>query len=122
MKMATDPNIVLTVQHLWKQFFFKTALHDLSFEVQRGHLVGVLGENGSGKTTLLRMLAGVLLPSSGKIELDGVRSSHRMRAMTAYLPDVDPYYSHWTIQELMRFLSVFIPNGIFKNQEGSWIF
>ena len=46
-------------------------LKDVSLEVQRGELVGVLGPNGSGKTTLLKVLAGTLTPESGSVFLDG---------------------------------------------------
>lgn len=47
-------------------------LDDVSFEVRRGTIVGLLGPNGSGKTTLLRLLSGVLTPSAGRVSLDGV--------------------------------------------------
>ena len=46
-------------------------LHDVSFEVERGTIVGVLGPNGSGKTTLVRIIAGMLRPDSGRVLLDG---------------------------------------------------
>jgi len=46
-------------------------LHDVSFEVERGTIVGVLGPNGSGKTTLVRIMAGMLRPDSGQVLLDG---------------------------------------------------
>lgn len=47
-------------------------LHDVSFDVDRGTMVGVLGPNGSGKTTLVRIIAGMLRPDSGRVLLDGV--------------------------------------------------
>jgi ABC-type polysaccharide/polyol phosphate transport system ATPase subunit len=47
------------------------ALHDLTFEVRRGETFCIVGENGSGKSTLLQMVAGILQPSSGTIEVDG---------------------------------------------------
>ncbi len=47
------------------------ALHDLSFEVQRGEFVCMVGPSGGGKSTLLRIIAGLLKPSSGRIELEG---------------------------------------------------
>ena len=48
------------------------AVRDLTLEIQSGEIFGLLGPNGAGKSTLLNMLAGVLAPSSGVIELDGV--------------------------------------------------
>ena len=48
------------------------AVRDLTLEIKSGEIFGLLGPNGAGKSTLLNMLAGVLAPSSGTIELDGV--------------------------------------------------
>ncbi|MFL1676648.1 ABC transporter ATP-binding protein [Paenibacillus dendritiformis] len=55
-----------------KKFF---ALDNVSFEVKRGETVGIIGKNGSGKSTLLKMVAGVLTPSSGSIEVEGKLSA-----------------------------------------------
>ena len=47
------------------------ALHDVSFEVERGETFCIVGENGSGKSTLLQMVAGILAPSSGEVAVNG---------------------------------------------------
>ena len=51
---------------------FRTLISDMNFEIKVGDRVGLLGQNGAGKTTLLRLLAGVLVPSSGSLEVHGV--------------------------------------------------
>ena len=51
---------------------YLTAVDDLSFELKKGEIYGLLGPNGAGKTTTLRMLAIILTPTSGKIEVDGL--------------------------------------------------
>ena len=47
------------------------ALRDVSFAVEPGHAIGLIGRNGSGKTTLLRLLSGIIKPSSGRVEVGG---------------------------------------------------
>jgi homopolymeric O-antigen transport system ATP-binding protein len=51
---------------------FKPLLHDMSFGFRAGDRVGLIGQNGAGKTTLLRLLAGVLVPSAGRLDISGV--------------------------------------------------
>ena len=51
--------------------FEKTALHDVSLEFADGEFIGVIGHTGSGKSTLIQMLNGLLLPTSGKITVNG---------------------------------------------------
>ena len=63
----------IEVRHLSKQFGTVEAVSDVSFSVREGELLGLLGPSGSGKTTVLRMIAGLEVPSSGDIFIDGVR-------------------------------------------------
>jgi len=49
-----------------------TAVDQVSFEIGRGEIVGLLGHNGAGKTTIMKMLTGYLEPTNGSIEIDGL--------------------------------------------------
>jgi len=62
---------MLAVQSLTRSFGGVTAVSDVSFEVQKGHVHAVIGPNGAGKTTLFNLITGVYVPSSGKVLLDG---------------------------------------------------
>jgi branched-chain amino acid transport system ATP-binding protein len=62
---------LLSVRGLGKRFGGLTALHDVSFDVEAGRIVGVMGANGAGKTTLFALIAGNLRPSAGQIEFEG---------------------------------------------------
>jgi len=61
----------ITIEGLTKRFGEVVAVHDLSFEVDQGTVVGFLGPNGAGKTTTLRMLLGLVTPTSGTARIDG---------------------------------------------------
>ena len=63
---------MINVQHLVKRFGYKTVLHDLFFQVERGEFVAILGPNGAGKTTFLRILASLSRPNLGKVQLSGL--------------------------------------------------
>ena len=62
---------MLRVENLTKKFKKVTAVDNVSFEVNPGEIIGLLGENGAGKTTTLRMLATMLKPTSGNATIDG---------------------------------------------------
>jgi ABC-2 type transport system ATP-binding protein len=73
----------IRVSHLTKKFANVVAVNDISFEVQAGTITALLGGNGAGKTTTISMLLGLLLPSSGAIEIlgeDMVRARHSVLA------------------------------------------
>jgi ABC-2 type transport system ATP-binding protein len=73
-----------------KRYGGKEGLHGVSLELPQGQAVGLLGLNGAGKTTLLKLLAGLLLPSQGRVEVLGGRP-RAMRSCVAYLSDAETY-------------------------------
>jgi ABC-2 type transport system ATP-binding protein len=68
---------VLRALNLTRRFGERTAVADVSFEIQRGEVFGLLGPNGAGKTTTLRMLGGLILPTTGSVSLDGAPMNRR---------------------------------------------
>jgi phosphonate transport system ATP-binding protein len=62
---------MLTLEHISRRFGAKTAVSDVSFQVQPGAFVGVIGRSGAGKSTLMRMINRLIDPSSGRIVFDG---------------------------------------------------
>jgi len=66
---------VLISEHLTRVFDQRVAVRDVSLSVNRGEIVTLLGPNGAGKTTTMRMLAGLILPTAGRISIDGVELS-----------------------------------------------
>ena len=56
---------MIKVENLYKSFQGKTVLHDISFDVQKGEVLGFLGPNGAGKSTTMRIITGFLEPDAG---------------------------------------------------------
>ena len=63
--------LLLDVQHVTFGYGNRPLLYDVSLQVQKGEMVGLLGPNGSGKTTLLRLMSGLFSPQQGKVLLEG---------------------------------------------------
>ena len=84
------------------------AVRDLSLEIRSGEIFGLLGPNGAGKSTLLNMLAGVLAPSSGTIELDGVNVATDPLAAKrnlCYVSDSPDHLLRLKGHEFLRFIA-----------------
>ncbi len=68
-----DPHPLLLIEHVSKLYGSVEALVDVSFELQHGEVVGLVGDNGAGKSTLVKCIAGVIQPSDGAIHVSGTR-------------------------------------------------
>lgn len=99
---------MIEIRHLTKRYGAFTAVDDISLTVSRGEIYGFLGPNGAGKTTTIRILAGLSLPSSGEVRIDGIDISSdglRAKAMTGYIPDRPYLYEKLTGRELLQFVA-----------------
>ena len=85
----------------------KVALNDLSFSIEAGKIVGLLGPNGSGKTTLIKISAGLLTPTSGEVLIDGKKIGVETKKIVSYLPE-RTYLNNWmTIKQIINYFSDF---------------
>ncbi len=99
---------MLVAKHLTKVFGEFRAVEDVSFEVQQGQCIGLLGLNGAGKTTLLRMLACLLSPTSGTALVDGAdvgEDGLKVRERIGFLPEVPPLYGEMSVGRFLAFVA-----------------
>ncbi len=97
---------MISVQHLVKRYGSKVAVDDLSFEVDKGEVVGFLGPNGAGKSTTLRVIAGFLGMTSGSVKVAGFdinKESFEARQKIGYMPEAVPLYPEMRVIEYLRF-------------------
>ncbi len=78
---------IITVSSLNKSYGSKKVLEDVSFEIEEGAIVGLLGPNGCGKTTLIKILTGLIKDHTGTVRIDNEEPGPYTKSIVAYLPD-----------------------------------
>ena len=98
---------MIEVQHLTKRYGRVTAVHDVSFRVERGEILGFLGPNGAGKTTTMRILTGYMPATEGKAIVAGFDVFDQpieAKRRTGYLPETPPLYPDMSVSEYLDFV------------------
>jgi ABC-2 type transport system ATP-binding protein len=94
---------VLTASRLSRRFGERLALDDVSFTLEPGEIFALLGPNGAGKTTTLRILAGLIAPTTGSVEIDGQRmgpqSAPQLRARIGFLTEAPGLWDRLTVRD-----------------------
>lgn len=102
----------IRIENFTKRYGKITAVDNLSIDVPKGSIFGLLGQNGAGKTTTIRTMLNLLQPTEGSIEilgLDSVRESLEVRKRIGYLPEEPTYYTWMTVDEIIGFNAAFYP-------------
>jgi ABC-2 type transport system ATP-binding protein len=97
---------MIEVRRLCRSYGDLKAVDDVSFSIDHGEIVGLLGHNGAGKTTIMKMITGFLEPSSGWIRVDGDDIATRRRAVQrqlGYLPENCPLYTDITVVDHLEY-------------------
>lgn len=98
---------MITVEHLTKHYGDFTAVSDLSFEIEEGHVYGFLGPNGAGKSTTMNIMTGCLSATAGHIRIDGhdiFEEPDQAKRLMGYLPEQPPLYMNETPLEYLKFV------------------
>lgn len=97
---------MIEVRKLTRTFGSKKAVDNISFEVNKGDILGFLGPNGAGKSTTMRMLTGYLTPTRGEALIGGfniTKDPLEVKSRIGYLSEVSPLYSEMTVSEFIGF-------------------
>lgn len=98
----------ISLEAVSKQYGPKTIVHDLSFHVDKGEIVGFLGPNGAGKTTTMRMIAGVSAATTGRVSVAGydmATQNQDAAQKIGYLPEHPPLYDTLEIGQYLGFIA-----------------
>ena len=98
---------ILECKNLTKGYGHVTALEDVSFSIEPGRIVGLLGPNGSGKTTLIKLANGLLTPTSGELTICNADPGKETHAIVSYLPERTSIPLWMTASQLLDFYQDF---------------
>ena len=112
---------MIEVQNITKNYGPFQALKDISFQVDKGQIVGFLGPNGAGKTTTMRILTCFMPASSGRVTIAGYdvfKESKEVRKRIGYLPENVPLYPEMTVTKYLKYMAKIrsVPLGSIKAQ------
>lgn len=112
---------MIEVQNITKNYGPFQALKDISFQVDKGQIVGFLGPNGAGKTTTMRILTCFMPASRGRVTIAGhdvFKESREVRKRIGYLPENVPLYPEMTVTKYLKYMAKIrsVPRGSIKRQ------
>ena len=99
---------MIEVESLTKKYGENTAISDLTFSIDDGHIYGFLGPNGAGKSTTMNIITGCLAATHGSVRIDGYdifESPVEAKSKIGYLPEQPPLYQDMTPREYLRFVA-----------------
>lgn len=89
-----------------KRYGAHQALDGVSFTLEKGHVLGLLGQNGAGKTTAMNIMTGCLAPTEGKVLIGGydvMLQPRQAKRQLGYLPETAPLYDEMTVKNYLHY-------------------
>lgn len=111
---------MIEIKNITKKYGDFTAIEDISFNVEKSSIYGLVGYNGAGKTTLLKTASGIFKPESGEVLFDGenVYNNGEVRSKLIYVPDEVYFLKGASLERMAKFYKGYYPNfndKVFKN-------
>lgn len=101
-----NAQITLDASNLTRRLGRREVVRNISLRLKRGEVLGLLGHNGAGKSTTMQLLAGVLIPHSGQLEICGhdmLKDPIGAKSCIGYLPEVPPLYRDMRVDEFLKY-------------------
>ncbi|WP_346928128.1 ABC transporter ATP-binding protein [Clostridium sp.] len=98
---------VLEITNLSKNFGAKHILNDITFNLKRGKVLGILGPNGQGKTTLLNVISGIFKPTLGTVTINGMLLGRETKEFVSYLQEKDYLFRWMKVNDALKFYKDF---------------
>lgn len=98
---------LIKLENVSKRFNVKKALDDVSLNIEKGRIVGLLGSNGSGKTTIIKLINDLIQPTSGKVFINGMPPGIASKKIISYLPERTYLSSQLKVQDILKYFSDF---------------
>ena len=108
--MEEYKNGLVEFKNVYKSFDDKEILTDVSFRINKGKIIGLLGKNGMGKTTIIKLLNGLLTPSKGEILINNMKPGVESKKIISYLPERSYLDKSMTLNQILTFFNEFYDN------------
>jgi ABC-2 type transport system ATP-binding protein len=98
---------MVVVKNVYKRYGKQVAVKDVSFNVNKGEVIGFLGPNGAGKSTTMNIITGYISATEGVVEIDGINiieKPEEAKKKIGYLPEIPPLYLDMTVEEYLDFV------------------
>lgn len=105
--IATEVEKMIEVNELVKKYGKKTVLNKISFKVEEGEILGLLGQNGAGKSTIMNIITGNISATDGSVFINGkeiLESPLQAKKELGYLPELPPLYQDMTVKEYLNYV------------------
>lgn len=96
---------MIELKNVTKKYGNFKAVDNISFKIEKGEVVGFLGQNGAGKTTTMKMITGLIEPTNGEIFIEGEKISRKSRKCIGYMSENTPLYQELTVKEFIDYMA-----------------
>lgn len=96
---------MIELKNVTKKYGDFVAINNMNFKIEKGEIIGFLGQNGAGKTTTMKLITGLLDCTEGEIYINNEKLSYKSKRMIGYMPENTPLYQELTVKEFIDYMA-----------------